>query len=130
MIAATLLSVIVAQYHVYGALSSKHEEDYKVRVTKQRLEEAKQRVTELEGMVETQEHSADELALIDRLILRTGRMRRASRLWVPKSTVYVRDDVREVPVAHRSVRSMRGKFSVTYPAPSGKLGGGRRRRTL
>ena len=60
MIAATLLSVIVAQFHVYGALSSKHEEDYKVRVSKQRLEEAKQRVIELEGMIETQEHEVEE----------------------------------------------------------------------
>jgi len=61
MIAATLLSVIVAQYHVYAALRlGKHEEDYKVRVTKQRLEEAKQRVLELEGVVETQQHEVEE----------------------------------------------------------------------
>eukprot|EP01043_Picozoa_sp_COSAG02_P008667 COSAG02_NODE_282_length_25773_cov_1666.149762_3_plen_198_part_00 len=61
MIAATLLSVIVAQYYVYTALrSGTHEEDYKVRVTKMRLEEAKQLVLELEGLVKTQQHEVEE----------------------------------------------------------------------
>ena len=70
-------------------------------------------------MVETQAHSANELKRIDNLILREGsRMRRARTLWVPKSTLYVRDDVLEVPVGHSLVRSMRGKWSVTYPAPA------------
>ena len=65
------------------------------------------------------DYTANELKRIDNLILREGsRMRRARTLWVPKSTLYVRDDVLEVPVGHSLVRSMRGKWSVTYPAPA------------
>ena len=69
-------------------------------------------------MVETQAHDADARRRIDELVMGSGKMRRATSLWVPFSTVYVRQGVREVAVAHRSVRSVRGAFSTTYRRPS------------
>ena len=46
-------------------------------------------------------------------------MRRANGSWVPFSTVYVRNGVREVEMRHRSVRSVRGAYSTTYWRPRG-----------
>ena len=64
-------------------------------------------------VVEVQDHEKSTRRRIDELILRGGGMRRARELWVPFSTVYVSRRIQEVPVAHRFVRTRRGKHSQT-----------------